>query len=115
MTDWLTRQLETCAQHGASFAPSSNEDKAGVAANTELRPLNGLRHTPQAGTCGWFIWGGTTLSSSPDFFKPVHVSHLEQLCPEVLPFLGMAPGWRFLIDGQHTDVWFDDQLLATDS
>jgi len=112
MPDWLARQLEICAKYGASFAPSSDEDKAGVASNTDLRPLNGLRHPPEPGTCGWFIWGGSVLSDSPEYFKPYHVAHLQELCPQVLPFLGLSPGWRFLIHGEHVDVWFDDSLLT---
>ena len=112
MTDWLPRQLKICAKYGASFEPSSDRDKAGVASNTNLRPLNGLRHPPETGTCGWFIWGATSWSDAPDYFRPYHVAHLEELCPDVLPFLGLGPGWRFLIDSDRVDVWFDDSLLT---
>src|SRR5262249_4805049 len=33
----------------------------------------------------------------PNFFVPLHVSHLAEWCPAALKFLGLAPGWRFLI------------------
>jgi len=113
MTDWLPRQLEICERYGASFLPSSDPEKLGIARNTAVRPLNGLRHPPESGTCGWYLWGGTELSQSPNFFQPLHVSHLEETCPMAMPFLGLAPGWRFLVDGDQVGVWFDPSLLKT--
>ncbi|WP_455710522.1 immunity protein Imm33 domain-containing protein [Rhizobium brockwellii] len=53
-------------------------------------PLNGLRHPPEAGTNGWFIWGGE-YSTDPEFFKPIHVSHLKETCPAVTPHLALPP------------------------
>jgi hypothetical protein len=72
--------------------------KVGIALNVRdgLMPVNGLRHPPQADTVGWYIWAGE-LSSYPDFFKPLHVEHLPDWCPAVLRYLGLPPGWRFLI------------------
>jgi hypothetical protein len=75
-------------------------------------PLNGLRHRPEGDTTGWYIWAGETLSDDPSFFQPVHVSHLGEWCPAVIPYLGLPPGWRFLIASGHEDVWYDDTLLA---
>jgi hypothetical protein len=43
---------------------------------------------------------------------PLHVAHLEQQCPEVLTFLGLPAGYRFLLAGDHVDVWFHPKLLA---
>lgn len=37
--------------------------------------------------------------------------HLDQLCPEIQKFLGLPPGWRFLIAENYEDVWFDISLL----
>ena len=28
-----------------------------------------------------------------------------------LPYLGLAPGWRFLIAPGYEDVWYDEKLL----
>ena len=46
-----------------------------------------------------------------DFFKPLHVEHLADWCPEIRKYLGLPPGWRFLIAGDHEDVWYDESLL----
>ncbi|HYS71853.1 MAG TPA: hypothetical protein VEM95_05475 [Thermoplasmata archaeon] len=42
---------------------------------------------------------------------PVHVEHLDDWRPEVLPFLGLPPGWRFLLAKDYADVWEDRSLL----
>lgn len=68
-----------------------------------MQPLHGLRVNPVGDTCGWYIWAGD-WSDDPDFFKPIHVEHLSALCPRVLPFLQLPPGWRFLLADGHEDV-----------
>jgi len=47
----------------------------------------------------------------PDAFVPLHVEHLAAWRPEILRFLGLPPGWRFLTDGSYVDVWYDAALL----
>lgn len=35
------------------------------------------------------------------------------MLPEVLPYLELPPGYRFIIDGKgYEDVWFDESLLG---
>ena len=29
---------------------------------------------------------------------------------QIKKYLGLAPGWRFLIAGDYEDVWFDERL-----
>lgn len=76
-----------------------------------LNPINGLRHPIEAGVSGWYIWAGKELSQADDFFKPVHLSHVYNLFPEAVPYLALGPGWRFLIDGDYVDVWYEKSLL----
>ena len=87
--------------------------KAGVARNvgSGVLPINGLRHPPEGDTTGWYIWAGEELSQDPDYFEPLHLFHLLDRCPEVLKYVGLQPGWRFLVTPGHEDVWFDDSLL----
>jgi hypothetical protein len=75
-------------------------------------PLNALRHQPEGGDCGWYIWGGEELSQSPNFFSPLHVEHLGDYVPGLIPYLSLAPGWRVLIAPGQIDVWFDFNLLG---
>ena len=105
-------QKKVCQRYGVAYCPTAAAFKVGVALNVRdgLMPLNGLRHAPQGDTAGWYIWAGE-LSSDPDFFKPLHVEHLPDWCPAVLRYLGLPPGWRFLIASHHEDVWYDGSLL----
>jgi hypothetical protein len=109
----MSVQQELCQQYGAGFVESLPLMKAGVARNVRegLVPINGLRHPPVGDTSGWYIWAGEELSEDPDFFVPVHVMHLGEWCPEVIRFLGLPPGWRFLVAGNYQDVWEDPSLL----
>ena len=110
---WEDKQRALCERVGVSFSPPTAVQKVGIALQTlHLRPLNGLRHPPEGGTCGWYIWGGTDLSTAPDFFQPLHVSHLEECCPDVLSYLALPAGYRFLVDAGHEDVWEDRSLLV---
>jgi hypothetical protein len=87
--------------------------KVGIARNTRKGswPLNGLRHRPVDDTTGWYIWAGEHLPDDPEFFTALHVEHLQEWCPDVIPYLALPPGWRFLIAPDYEDVWKDPSLL----
>jgi hypothetical protein len=105
-------QREICHNFEARFFPVDMESKVGIALKTlKLAPINGLRHPPAKDTSGWYLWGGTDCSSDPDFFEPLHTKHLVDELPGVLKFLALPPGYRFLLDGSHLDVWYDATLL----
>lgn len=106
-------QREICQRFGADYCPSPISLKVGVSLNVRdgIAPVNGLRHSPEGDTTGWYIWAGEELSNASDFFKPLHVEHLDEWCPQIKKYLGLPPGWRFLISGDYEDVWFDETLL----
>lgn len=104
-----------CQKHGVPWFRSAPELKVGVSRNLKstVVPVNGLRHAPAGDTTGWYLWAGEgDPPTDPDFFVPLHVEHLASWRPEVLKFLGLPPGWRFLTDGSHEDVWQDPTLLS---
>ena len=111
--DILEMQKGLCEKYGSPWVESPDDSKVGVARNVRrgLLPINGLRHPIEKDTTGWYIWAGEELSSDPDFFVPLHVRHLEEWCPAVLKYIGLAPGWRFLISGDYEDIWYDASLL----
>ena len=110
----LERQKDLCERYQAEFVASPNEMKLGISRNIQegILPINGLRHLPNGDTTGWYIYAGEELSEEEDFFVPLHVAHIKQWCPKVQEFLGLAPGWRFLISDDYEDVWFDTELLV---
>jgi hypothetical protein len=113
MSTVIEDQQELCKKYGTSWIASPDHLKVGIARNarTDLQPLNGLRHPPEADTTGWYIWAGEEFSTAPDFFEPLQVAHLAEWCPAALRFLGLPPGWRFLTSADYIDVWQDRQLL----
>jgi hypothetical protein len=111
----MDEQREVCKRYGVAFVPSSAHLKVGIAKNVRegILPVNGLRLAPESGTTGWFIWAGEEFSQDPEFFAPLHVEHLNRWCPQVVKFLGLPPGWRFLVANDHEDVWEDVSLLKS--
>nr|WP_124982144.1 hypothetical protein [Ralstonia solanacearum] len=109
------QQQAVCLRFGALNFGCNPNLKIGISRNVKegLRPLNGLRIRPEGDTVGWYIWAGEKFSDAPDFFVPLHVSHLVDWAPLVLPYLALPPGWRFLVTEDYTDVWQDPNLLST--
>jgi hypothetical protein len=114
MTDIEILQKKICKRYGANYCESPANLKVGISMNVKenIVPINGLRHPPEGDTTGWYIWAGEELSDAPDFFKPLHVQHITDWCDDVNKFLGLPPGWRFLIAGDYIDVWYDETLLT---
>lgn len=105
-------QRSVCDRFGVVPVASPPYLKVGLAKSVRTGdlPVHGLRHPPENDTSGWFIWAGEHLSDDPDFFESIHVVHLAELRPEVMPYLALPPGWRFLIAPGHEDVWEDPNL-----
>ncbi len=92
--------------------PCEPEDIIGLAIKTiGQSPINGLRHKASNGACGWYIWCGE-YSIADDFFKPVHLIHLEDYIPEILPYLSLPTGYRFLKANEYEDIWFDPEITS---
>ncbi len=111
----IKKQIEVCKRYNASYLESPLNLKVGISQNvkTGIWPINGLRHPPEGDTTGWYIWRGEEFSDDPNFFVPLHVEHLVNWRPEIIKFLGLAPGWRFLMgEDNYEDVWNDPTLLT---
>ncbi|WP_229262394.1 immunity protein Imm33 domain-containing protein [Duganella guangzhouensis] len=111
MSDFAVQQ-ETCHRFDAAFVAYDQMEKVGIALATlsEL-PLNALRVKPLDGVSGWYIWGGE-YSAAGDFFLPLHIAHIEDYCALIVPYLGLAPGWRVQLAPGHEDVWFDESTAS---
>jgi len=110
----ILQQIQLCKKYKTDHFPAPEHLRLGISMNImeHIYPINGLRHPPVGNTCGWYVWAGRgEVPTDPDFFKPLHISHLGEYCPQILPYLGLPPGWRFLIAPGYEDVWFDEKLL----
>jgi hypothetical protein len=111
--DDLARQIAICALHGSDLVATAPEAMVGLARATldGRLPLNGLRHPIEGRASGWYFWAGEEFPLEDDAFLPMHAEHLRDYLPDALPYLGLAPGWRFLLAPDYCDVWFDPQLF----
>lgn len=115
--DWnivIEEQKAKCQTMGSELCPIELDEKIGISLNVKdgILPINGLRHLLEAGTTGWCIWAGEEMGTIDDFFLPLHVKHLDVWNLEILKFLDLPPGWRFLKAGDYEDVWLDGSLLT---
>ena len=98
-------QHKICERVSAAYLAADDWRKVGVGT------INGLRHPPEGDTTGWYIWSGEQFCEEDDFFVPLHTVHLIERCPEIMKYLGLGPGWWFLLAPGYEDVWFDANLL----
>jgi hypothetical protein len=111
---YQVRQREFCYSKGVDFCASDPDSKLGMSDNLRkhIIPVNGLRHEPAGETNGWYIWGGNEFLAAENLFQPIHLRHIDIICPAAMTFLGLPPGWRFLVAPNYEDVWFDAPLLT---
>lgn len=109
----IKREQTVCDRAGVEPQKPEAGTKLGIALGTiGKEPINGLRHNPENGTNGWYIWCGEEMSQEDDFFSPLHIEHIAEYLPDVQEYLDLPPGYRFLIDNNnYEDVWFDQELL----
>ena len=108
-------QKNICKKYGANYKESLPSLKVGISKGVQkgINSIHALRHFPIGDTTGWYIWTGE-YSDDLNFFEPLHIEHLKERCPLILPYLGLDSGWRFLLaeNGNYVDVWKDDNLLT---
>ena len=112
--EFIEKQKQLCLKYNTTYCESSFDKLVGVALssfNNAKMPINGLRHPIESShSANWYIWAGD-YSDEENFFQPLHIQHLLELCPKAINYLGLPPGWRFLFDNKFEDVWFDADLL----
>lgn len=101
-------QINICEKYGlAVLAP---EGMVAVALQTlGQSPIYGARvELPEGGTVSWFIHCGE-YSTADDFYKPVHAHHLDEMLPQVVNYLCLPTGAKFIIDTDgYEDVWMGE-------
>lgn len=106
----INKQKEICKNNNSIWKPINKKLKVGISMNFDKDPINGLRHPAEKGTTGWFIWTGD-YSEADDFFQPMCAEYLLQQRPEIIKYLGLDIGFRFLSDSKgYEDIWFDEKL-----
>ncbi|MGY3301804.1 hypothetical protein ACVK1X_001082 [Pseudomonas sp. PvR086] len=98
-------QNAICEKYGVS-ALASEEMVALAIGSLGKTPIYGTRiQLPENGNVSWFIHCGEH-SAAPDFYQPLHVHHLHEMLPQVLKYLCLPTGAKFIIDTEgYEDVW----------
>ncbi|TDE15244.1 immunity protein Imm33 domain-containing protein [Dyadobacter psychrotolerans] len=109
----IISQKQICLAHDSEWKPVNKKLKVSVSVNLDTDPVNGLRIPGEKGSTGWFIWSGD-YSEREDFFKPMCAEHLLQKRPDIVKYLGLDIGFRFLADrSDYGEVWFDEKIAGT--
>lgn len=106
------QQQEICKKYQSKFEQLKENEMVAVALDTlGQMPIVGERIVLDEGeTVSWFIYCGE-YSDADDFYQPFHWYHLIEQLPEVLPYLGLEQGFRFIIDNKgYEDVWRENQF-----
>jgi len=106
----IHQQKEICKIYNSHWKPINKKLRIGASLNLDKDPIHGLRHPNGKGTTGWFIWTGD-YSENKDFFQPMCAEHLLQIRPDIIKYLALDIGFRFLIDKDgYEDIWYDEKL-----
>lgn len=103
----LDAQRAVCRRYG--LGEVALDQMVAVALSTVgAMPVYGARIIPAAGdNVTWFFYSGEH-SDAADFYQPLHVAHLAETLPLVVPYLRLPHGSRFIIDDEgYEDVWLD--------
>lgn len=75
----------------------------------QASPIYGTRIVlPENGTISWFIHCGEH-SEALDFYQPLHAEHLRDMLPQVLAYLALPSGAKFILDREgYEDVWREE-------
>ena len=104
-------QRAVCARFGAQYVPTPPDLKVGISLVGDVYPVNGYRESEDPAydeLSGWWIWNGERKVSDWD---ALHAAHLAEQRPDVVAYLGLPPGWHFLLAPGYEDVWFDPKTL----
>ncbi|MCS3431964.1 hypothetical protein [Klebsiella sp. BIGb0407] len=98
-------QKAVCAKYNLPLSPP--EEMVAIALDSlHKSPIYGTRiELPENGTISWFIHCGEH-SAANDFYQPLHLHHLAETLPEVIKYLFLPAGAKFIIDREgYEDVW----------
>ncbi len=100
-------QKQICEKYQSVYRAINESEMIAIALQTlGQQPITASRVILRDGEMiSWFIHCGE-YSDADDFYQPMHASHLDQLLPQVLPYLALDHGFNFIIDDDgYEDIW----------
>lgn len=102
------RQQRICDKYSLPAQPP--EDMVALAIGSlDQSPIYGTRIVlPENGTISWFIHCGEHDDAS-GFYQALHASHLPEMLPQVVDYLALPSGAKFILDREgYEDVWLEE-------
>ncbi len=113
LAELIEEQKLLCEEFGSAYIAVSGDDVIAVAVQTLNKdPIVGLRKAPEGEEkVAWYIYGGE-LGEDEVSFETMPVRELQDILPNVLPYLALEQGYRFMIDADdYEDVWKEGDAL----
>ncbi|WP_180008107.1 MULTISPECIES: hypothetical protein [unclassified Acinetobacter] len=106
LAELIAEQKLLCEEVGSTYVEVQGDDVIAVAVHTLNKdPIVGIRKPAEGDeNVSWYIYGGELEGA--DNFETMTVRKLQDVVPEVLPYLALDIGYRFMIDADdYEDVW----------
>lgn len=108
----IDMQREVCKRFGATHYASDENNTVYFAGETQgLLPVHGERVRGGENQSGWYVWCGGNRFDRDDFFQEMSVFEFAGRVPLAYSFLGLPPGFKFLVAGGHQRAWLEEGLL----
>lgn len=113
LQDLIAEQKRICESVGSRYIEVNGDDIVAVAVDSlKQEPWVGLRKAvKEQGDAHWYIYGGE-LTEASAVFETMQVRDLQDLdAVDVLPYLALEVGFRFMIDSdEYEDIWREGDL-----
>ncbi|MBJ9952161.1 MULTISPECIES: hypothetical protein [unclassified Acinetobacter] len=102
-------QKQICEKYNSKYIPLDGGEMVAFAMQSlGQQPIYAVRILlEKEENVSWFIHCGE-YSSASDFYQAMHVSHLQEYLPKILPYLALEQGFHVIIDEHgYEDVWLN--------
>jgi hypothetical protein len=110
IADFEKEQLQLAIEHNVSVIQTRDDQLVVISDGVfEGEPLEAARYPSPDHMSGWWL---TTDKYNGDVntLRTEHAFHLCEKRPEVVKYLSLPYGFRFRLDSNHVDVWFDEKV-----
>lgn len=102
------QQQQTCARFGAAFSPSAALQLAAVSDGVhEGDPVAGVRYPPKDDDDSGWCLSTNRFDGTLDTVRREHLFHVTNDRLDVVPYLALPPGYRFVYSEVGIEVEFD--------
>ncbi|WOE32100.1 MULTISPECIES: hypothetical protein [unclassified Acinetobacter] len=112
LQELIAEQKLLCEEVESAYIEVSGDDVVAVATQTlNQEPIVGIRKIAEGPeNVSWYIYGGE-LPDGDAVFSTMTIKELQEIIPEVLPYLALDTGYRFMIDSDdYEDVWKESDI-----